>query len=336
MVTKPYGTVYAVLKTKEQYDSQRVYKAAEYFRFNQHGANERLKELERNFESYEKKAIKVKQASNIKEVIVVCDKWYLPKFQGLQLYESKGLANGELLKAKNSFEDASILALQVVTNMTKEEQKEINNSPIKKVFKIEIVDDWGGSNILFVRATKKEIRNWLSDHYINSHRQEFDADGRAFLDIDSFHPKARYITAHGNEDESPLILGNKVEIREFDWGDGDVYVVAHVDSWFEEELGTFSSAEEAVVFLQNHMQSKKKDFDLLDEECLEDEDILELQGEVVLEERNDSKLHCRASWFFSARTSYEYDEWGTAAYTCVVKRYEVLDYDENKISKKTE
>lgn len=287
-----------------------------------------------SFMSYGKKAIKINKPKNIREVVVVAENFFLSDFKGLKFYDDITLAEEVLVEAKKNYDCAEILPLQVVTNMPKDEQKEIDNSPNEKVFKIETIDDFGGSKTLFIRSTKKEIRVWLLNHYKKHHRADFDTEQKGFLDIVSFYPCAKYITICGDENDSPLALGNSISIEEFFFKEnttpfeGDVvFSVSHVDSWFEEVLQTFTNADEAVEFLKAHMQSKKHLFDLLDDECLEDEEITTGQGEVIFysgDGENTSNTYCAASWFYSAKASYEYDEWETAAYTCVVKKHNVL------------
>lgn len=119
LAVKPYGKVYAILQSKEHTDNFEKFFNAEYFRFNQHGANVRLQELG---EDYCKKSIKVKKSNSIREVVAVLLSEDIDIFKGVAVFESKIDADSELTKVASMSNSAKLITIDVVTNMTKAEQ----------------------------------------------------------------------------------------------------------------------------------------------------------------------------------------------------------------------
>lgn len=117
--TKPYGTVYAVLKTPEHLINREKIEAAEYFRFRLHGANVRARELGCQYSVH---SINVKHPQeglrSIEAIILESNEGIYAK---VPFFDNQQSAMDELTKALKKFPDAVILKIEVVTNMTKEE-----------------------------------------------------------------------------------------------------------------------------------------------------------------------------------------------------------------------
>lgn len=117
--TKPYGTVYAVLKTAEQIANRHKIETAEYFRFRLHGANVRAKELG---ESYTVRSIKVKYTQeHLKSIEGVVPEPDIGIYAKVPFYDELKNAEGEHQKALKKNPDAVMITIPVVTNMTKSE-----------------------------------------------------------------------------------------------------------------------------------------------------------------------------------------------------------------------
>lgn len=119
MNTKPYGTVYAVLKTSEHLVNKEKIEAAEYFRFRLHGANVRARELG---DEYVVRNIKVSPGENsIKSIEAIVPEGEVGIYAKVPFFDCEQNAIGELAKVLKKFPDVVVLKISVVTNMTKEE-----------------------------------------------------------------------------------------------------------------------------------------------------------------------------------------------------------------------
>lgn len=119
MPTKPFGTVYAVLKTPEHIANKEKIEAAEYFRFRLHGANVRARELG---DQYTPRSIKVKYTrEHLKTIEAIVPESEAGIYAKVPFYDTEKNAMDELTKVAKKFPDAIVLTLEVVTNMTKSE-----------------------------------------------------------------------------------------------------------------------------------------------------------------------------------------------------------------------
>lgn len=121
MPTKPFGTVYAVLKTPEHVANKEKIKAAEYFRFRLHGANVRVRELG---DQYTARSIQVKYTQeHLKSIEAIVPESEAGIYVKIPFYDNHKNAINEWEKASKKFPDATVLEIEVVTNMTKREMR---------------------------------------------------------------------------------------------------------------------------------------------------------------------------------------------------------------------
>lgn len=123
LATKCIGTVYAVLATNEQIAVAGTIQSAEYFRFRLHGANVRVRELG---DDHTVKTIRIKDGDAINDVHAIIRKKDAGSYRRVPFFEEESLANTELAKARSKNPNAQMLTLQVLTNMTKSDQKELS------------------------------------------------------------------------------------------------------------------------------------------------------------------------------------------------------------------
>lgn len=119
--TKPYGTVYAVLKTPDQIANRKKIEEAEYFRFRLHGANVRAKELGDHFTP---RSINVKYTQeHLKSIEAVIPENDARIYANVSFYDDIKNAEEAHVKALKKNPDAAMLTIRVVTNMTKSETR---------------------------------------------------------------------------------------------------------------------------------------------------------------------------------------------------------------------
>lgn len=117
--TKPFGTVYAVLKTAEQIANRHKIETAEYFRFRLHGANVRARELG---EVYTVRSIKVKYTQeHLKSIEGIIPQSDIGIYAKVSFFDELKNADEDHQKALKKNPDAVMITIPVVTNMTKGE-----------------------------------------------------------------------------------------------------------------------------------------------------------------------------------------------------------------------
>lgn len=117
--TKPYGTVYAVLKTPDQIANRKKIEETEYFRFRLHGANVRARELG---ESYTARSINVKYTHHLKSIEGIVPESDIGIYAKVPFFDLLKNAQECHEKALKKNPDAVLLTIPVVTNMTKNER----------------------------------------------------------------------------------------------------------------------------------------------------------------------------------------------------------------------
>lgn len=121
MPTKPFGTVYAVLKTPEHIANKEKIESAEYFRFRLHVANVRARELG---DHYTARSINVKHTQErFKSIEAIVQESEVGIYAKVPFYDTHKNALHELEKVSKKFPDATVLTIEVVTNMTKNEMR---------------------------------------------------------------------------------------------------------------------------------------------------------------------------------------------------------------------
>lgn len=145
MLTKHYGTIYALLKTPEAISNKERLESLEYFRFSMHGSNVRVRELG---ESYTSKNIKIKDPISVPSVQAVIQKEQIHILNKINFFETLADARSQCAKAQKKFPDAFILPVEVITNMTQREYK-------KRLEEFEALDN------CWIRNTSKEVYDAL-------------------------------------------------------------------------------------------------------------------------------------------------------------------------------
>lgn len=326
LITKPYGKVYALLKTKEQIENKNFFQKCEYFRFSQHGANIRVKEINESNQCFQhsKKTLKIKYSNVIHQVVVVGHSFKLSMFKGIPIYDNLEAANQDFRNVIKQYPNSNLLTLPVVTNMTLAEQEIIEKSLEHKVFEIRIADGWGGESVRYIKATKKDIRTWLNNHYYEKNTlSEYEGD-EATIDNISFNPTATYFEVFGNDTKKPFILKITVSIKEIDISNinESIYRVVSPFLHVEEELAQHGTLDESMDFLQQYIDAQKKMFNLLSNEELIEEGITQKQGEIVLIDSHYTNRYM-ANLFYVEKTSYEYDEYSISSHSAIIKEHKI-------------
>lgn len=120
LLVKPFGTVYAVLKTDEQISNQKKLMSTEFFRFRQHGANVRQRELG---SEYEVKHIKIKGGDNIKSIEAVLKTADCMILNKVSFYQELADAYQEVSKHFKKYPNAAVVDVVILTNLPGEENK---------------------------------------------------------------------------------------------------------------------------------------------------------------------------------------------------------------------
>lgn len=116
LITKPFGTIYAVLQNPQHLADKHKIESTEYFRFRLHGANVRVRELG---DQYVAKNINIKSAVSITSVNAIVKECDINAYSRMPFYDSKDLALLHLELQLKKFSEALMVEIKVVTNSIK-------------------------------------------------------------------------------------------------------------------------------------------------------------------------------------------------------------------------